>query len=942
MGAATTVPPFEGIDPDNINYVPKAYEIHKLMTSLPEGWIRRDPKDISPNQPPYLHEPSGQVSWRNPNHVAIMKLVNQEDNTTTTPKHKMVNSAEKNSKSSVKSVKKLRLMLKAGAPLGAVEQKASLEGIDMGSVLSSSDDDDENNSRGKSQVIIPEILVKKYKRMLKAGIPMDRVQQLASIETDASPEQVESIVTTYVPPVSEITKDLSHQKSFAKFVKMKNAGIPVVAILNTARLQGFNVDEVTAALEGRKNSSSPVALVVEDGPAVKVIDESAEKRSDNSNLEASIPPHFISLEGNKVAFPSARGCNLTALVRKMVQTVAKTTRFHDDSAQNEMIVDETTLFHALGALKGVQFARDEFNCTIGNHMSDELAFSKRHGFTEMARSVGMVIPESFDEAVDIEGLDDLVASIEEKNMNDLIRAKTLLADSYYDFDSLHVIYSPGSYVFAKHAGGGGIDSVCQVVWSRYTQGKTILGKPMKYFQLCVRYIVPLLDGKTTFAETVQGIEMFEGVRVLDGGGAGLGLSFSPIRGDERDEILLKQYSSRGRVYNQIVKEITSGKGYSYMEYEKGCFSQKRSGSFGAGKASVALASGGRVVLDLDAALENGHSISVGRDDMIEGLHMKMKEYKLHLKLADAKGDMVLFSQIPEEYLALHWPTLVGFSLTSKSWGDVTIDGLKEIEFDKSIFERLVLPDSRKQMIRALVKHTSCVEGGFRDLVKGKGEGTVFLMYGEPGSGKTLTAEAIAELLRKPLYSVSMGTLGTSADELERRLGEILQLSARWDSLVLLDEADSFLEARSSSSSLERNAMVSVMLRLSEYHRGILFLTSNRIDSLDPAFQTRITLALRYEPLNKEGRRKVWENLLLKSGYESSMLSFDLNELSKPTLNGREIKNSLRLAMAMAADEHSNLSQKLLLNSVSVVSEFKDSMSKDWSGKKKKPRKTFIW
>lgn len=351
-------------------------------------------------------------------------------------------------------------------------------------------------------------------------------------------------------------------------------------------------------------------------------------------------------------------------------------------------------------------------------------------------------------------------------------------------------------------------------------------------------------------------------------------------------------------------------------------------------------------------MDNGHSLSIGRDDMIEGLKMKVKEYKLHLKLADAKehrsspssGDMLLFSQIPEEYLALAWPTLVGFSLTSKSWGDVTIDGLKEIDFDESIFERLVLPDSRKQMIKALVKHTACAgaEGGFRDLVEGKGEGTVFLLYGEPGCGKTLTAEAIAELLRRPLYSVSMGALGTTADELEHRLGEILQLSARWDSLVLLDEADSFLEARSSSSSLERNAMVSVMLRLCEYHQGILFLTSNRIDSLDPAFQTRITLALRYESLGMEGRNKVWKNLLEKSGYESNVQSFDLNELSKPVLNGREIKNALRLAMALAVDEQSDLTQKVLLKSVSIVSDYKVSMSKDWIDEKKEVRKRSLW
>eukprot|EP00985_Skeletonema_marinoi_P033066 scaffold40365_cov197-Skeletonema_marinoi.AAC.1 len=460
---------------------------------------------------------------------------------------------------------------------------------------------------------IPDILIKKYKRMLKAGITMDRVQQLASIETGASPEEVEFIVTADPPAGvggAEMSEEVAHQKRMTKFLRMQRAGIPVIAIANAARLQGFDVDEVTAALEGGSgsgsDSSSPVNVVVEDvnentDQNLTAIDGTAEEMAGKIHVTnekvASIRSHFTLLEGKKMAFPSARGCNLTDLVRKMAQTVAKTSRFHSGSAQNEIIVDVMTLFHALGALKGVQFARDEFNCTIGEQalgMSEELAFSKRHGFTEIARSIGMVLPDSFDEAMDIDGLDELVSSIETTKMNDLVRAKALLVDGYYDFDSLHLMYSPGSFVVAKHAGGGGIDSVCQVLWGRYTQGKTILGKPMKYFQLCVRYVVPLLDGKATFAETVQGIDMFEGVRVLDGGGAGLGLSFVPLTDNKRDGILLKQCSSRGIVYNRIVNERKDGKTYSYMEYEKGCFNQKRSGSFGARNASVALASGGRV------------------------------------------------------------------------------------------------------------------------------------------------------------------------------------------------------------------------------------------------------------------------------------------------------------------------------------------------------------
>ena len=57
-----------------------------------------------------------------------------------------------------------------------------------------------------------------------------------------------------------------------------------------------------------------------------------------------------------------------------------------------------------------------------------------------------------------------------------------------------------------------------------------------------------------------------------------------------------------------------------------------------------------------------------------------------------------------------------------------------------------------------------------------------------------------------------------------------------------------------------------MLRLVEYFQGVLFLTTNRVKSFDPAFQTRITVALRYHPLDQPSREKVWTNLLVSSGH----------------------------------------------------------------------------
>jgi hypothetical protein len=111
-------------------------------------------------------------------------------------------------------------------------------------------------------------------------------------------------------------------------------------------------------------------------------------------------------------------------------------------------------------------------------------------------------------------------------------------------------------------------------------------------------------------------------------------------------------------------------------------------------------------------------------------------------------------------------------------------------------------------------------------------------------------------------------------------------------------------------------MVAVTLRLVEYFQGILFLTSNRIDSLDTAFQTRITLSLPYHDLDVDGRAKIWDNLLFKSGIEADPI--DTKALAVYPLNGREVKNALRLALALAAEEHIALNQELLMETAAMV------------------------
>lgn len=91
-------------------------------------------------------------------------------------------------------------------------------------------------------------------------------------------------------------------------------------------------------------------------------------------------------------------------------------------------------------------------------------------------------------------------------------------------------------------------------------------------------------------------------------------------------------------------------------------------------------------------------------------------------------------------------------------------------------------------------------------------------------GKTLTAESVAEEMRAPLYQMSAGDLGLDPRHVESKLQGILDMCTRWNSILLLDEADIFLEERSLHE-LERNKLVSIFLRVLEYYEGIMCMQS---------------------------------------------------------------------------------------------------------------------
>ncbi|KLU92266.1 hypothetical protein MAPG_11212 [Magnaporthiopsis poae ATCC 64411] len=251
--------------------------------------------------------------------------------------------------------------------------------------------------------------------------------------------------------------------------------------------------------------------------------------------------------------------------------------------------------------------------------------------------------------------------------------------------------------------------------------------------------------------------------------------------------------------------------------------------------------------------------------------------------------------------------VAGFALDEKCWGYFRADLVEDIKFDSQAFKSaLILKPRHKKLIHSLVQvHSASGGPQLDDVIQGKGKGVIFLLHGDPGVGKTLTAESVADDCEKPLLRIDASVLGTSADSVERGLSKALQLAEKWGAVALLDEADVFLEARNVSD-LERNCLVSVFLRVLEYYQGILFLTTNRIEAFDRAFKSRIHLAIHYPRLDLESRKSIWRTFLAKASVDSTpdLEAPDgaLDRWASVELNGRQIRNIIRTGQALALSD----------------------------------------
>ncbi len=193
---------------------------------------------------------------------------------------------------------------------------------------------------------------------------------------------------------------------------------------------------------------------------------------------------------------------------------------------------------------------------------------------------------------------------------------------------------------------------------------------------------------------------------------------------------------------------------------------------------------------------------------------------------------------------------------------------------------------------------------------GKGLGVSALFSGPPGTGKTMVAALIAKDLGLELYQVDLGKLVSKwIGETEKQLGAMFDAAEAGHAVLLFDEADSLFGKRTdakSSNDRYANLETNYLLQRLETFTGICLLTSNHETNIDPAFQRRLSLHVRFELPDEAERAKLWRAVLPAA---APVAGVDFARLAKRyEMSGGYIRNAALRAAFLASDENSSITE----------------------------------
>ncbi len=181
--------------------------------------------------------------------------------------------------------------------------------------------------------------------------------------------------------------------------------------------------------------------------------------------------------------------------------------------------------------------------------------------------------------------------------------------------------------------------------------------------------------------------------------------------------------------------------------------------------------------------------------------------------------------------------------------------------DLALGNRVELPPARKMVTRydlsMLNVETRYDIPRIVEALKARGHGNL-CFYGAPGTGKTALGEHIATALEKPLIVKQASDLMSKyVGETEQQMAQMFREAEAEKAVLLLDEADSFLQDRRGAQRTYEVTEVNEMLQGMERYNGIFICTTNLLDRIDQAALRRFTFKIKFKPLTKEQRETMF-------------------------------------------------------------------------------------
>jgi SpoVK/Ycf46/Vps4 family AAA+-type ATPase len=188
-----------------------------------------------------------------------------------------------------------------------------------------------------------------------------------------------------------------------------------------------------------------------------------------------------------------------------------------------------------------------------------------------------------------------------------------------------------------------------------------------------------------------------------------------------------------------------------------------------------------------------------------------------------------------------------------------------------------------------------------------GLGLAFHFAGPPGTGKTICAEALANVLDRKLLVVRYSELESRwVGQTAKHVASVFRAAERQDAVLFFDEADAIAGRRFTSVQAavdrEANSVVNVLLHELETFPGVVIFATNLAANMDPAFERRIRTHILFEMPDVEARERIWR-VQLHPRKTPLAADVDFRALAEAyPRSGGDIKNAVLKAAQIATTE----------------------------------------